>query len=117
MFSANFIHHRQARILRIEFGDLAQADLVAAAAQVRRIIRAEPLRSVRSLTVVHTPLTADAATALKQCALGNAPHIRASAMVGSPFWKAIAADVQARGREDLMVFDDEAEALEYLART
>jgi hypothetical protein len=61
-------------------------------------------------------LTAPAAAVLRDCAIANAPHIRASAVVGSAFWRAIAADVQARGREELRVFEREAEALDYLAR-
>jgi hypothetical protein len=36
-------------------------------------------------------------------------------MVGSRFWRVIAADVQAHGREELQLFDDEASALDWLA--
>lgn len=38
-------------------------------------------------------------------------------MIGSPFWRAVAADVQARWRSELRTFDDEPAALEWLAST
>jgi hypothetical protein len=115
MFAPEFIQHRGERILRLDYSALASADLVVAADQVRRLVTAEPLKSVRALTILYSRLTADAAAALKHAALANAPHIRASAMVGSIFWKVMAADVQAHGREELQLFDDEASALDWLA--
>ena len=115
MFEPRFVRHGGERILRIDLSDLDPGALIVAADQVRRVVTAEPLRSVRTLTLLYTRLTADAAAALKACALANKPHIRASAMVGSSFWRVIAADVQAHGREDLTMFDDEASALDWLA--
>ncbi len=76
---------------------------------------AEPLRSVRVLTILYTRLTADAAAALKQCALANEPHVSATALVGSSIWRALGAVVQVRGREELLMSDDEASALDWLA--
>lgn len=114
-FAPTFVEHRGERILRIDFSDLEARDLVVAADQVRRIVTAEPLRSVRVLTILYTRLTADAAAALKQCALANEPHVRATALVGSSIWRALGAVVQARGREELLMSDDEASALDWLA--
>ncbi|GEJ55937.1 hypothetical protein [Anaeromyxobacter diazotrophicus] len=115
MFAPTFVQHRGARILRIDLSALEPRDLIVAADQVRRIVTAEPPRSVRALTLLYARLTGEAAAALKACAQANTPHIRASAMVGSSFWRVIAADVQARGREELALFDDEASALDWLA--
>ncbi len=82
---------------------------------MQRVVTAEPARSVRILTILYSRVTADAAAALRQCALASAPRFRASAMVGSSFRRLIAEDAQAHGRPDLMIFDDEASALDWLA--
>jgi len=115
MFEPKFIDHRGVRILRLEFSNLSSPELVAAGGQARRIIAAEPLRSVRTLTLMSSRLTAEAADVLKQCALANRPYVRAAAVVATSFWKVIGADVQMRGREDVELFDDEASALDWLA--
>ena len=109
------MEHRGARILRLEFADLSSQELVAAADQVRRVVAAEPLRSVRALTLLNSHVTAEGAAALKRCALANRPYILASALVATSFWRVMAADLHARGREDLMFLDDEASALDWLA--
>jgi len=101
VFSPMFIQHRGERILRIDFSKLEAKDLAIAADQVRRIVTAEPPRSVRTLTILFTRLTA--------------PHIRARALVGPSFWRALGAVLQARGREEIMMSEDEAAALDWLA--
>jgi len=101
MFEAKFVLRCGVRILRIEYSNLSATELATAADQVQRIMAAEPLGSVRALTLLSSNLTADGAATFRRCALANKPHIRASAMVCSSFWKVIAADVQARGREEL----------------
>lgn len=115
MFEPSFIQHRGVRILRLEYSGLSPSELVAAAAQVCAVVAAEPLRSLRILSVIHSKLTAEAADALKRCALANRPYVRAGAVVASSFWNVIVTDLQARGREDMQSFDDEASALEWLA--
>jgi hypothetical protein len=114
-FAPTFIHHRGERILRIDFSKLEARDLAVAADQVRRVVTAEPPRSVRALTILFTRLTAEAAVALKECALATEPHVRSSALVGSSFWRALGAVVQGRGREERMMCEDEAAALDWLA--
>jgi len=109
------MEHRGERILRVDYSSVAPADLVVAADQVRRIVTREPMRSVRTLTILHLPATAEAVSVLKECARANTPHVRASAVVGSNFWTLILSDPQMRGREDLQLFDDEASALDWLA--
>jgi hypothetical protein len=115
VFDPTFIEHRGARILRIDFSRLTTAEIVTGCDFVRRLVAAEPPRSVRALTILHARLTAEAIEAVKLCAAADAPYIRASAMVGSAFWRAVAADVQARWREELRTFEDEAAALQWLA--
>jgi len=83
IFEPKFVEHRGARILRLEFSHLSGPDLVAAADQVRRVVAAEPLRSVRILSILNSRLTAEGAGALKQCSLANGPHVRAAAAVAT----------------------------------
>jgi hypothetical protein len=116
VFAPTFIHHRGQRILRLDFSHLEPAWLVVAAGHVRRMVTAEPLGSVRTLTVIFADLTSNSAAAIKHCALADKPHIRASAMVGSDAWRRVAADVRAHGREELTIFENEVSALDWLAR-
>jgi len=115
MFAPTFIQHRGARILRLEFSRLSAPELVAAADQVQDVVAAERLRSVRTLTILSSLLTADRADALMRCALANRPYVRAGAVVAPTFWRVIATDLQALGRADLRFFTDEASALDWLA--
>ena len=62
------MEHRGARIHQFEYSNLSPSEVVTAADQVRRIVAAEPLRSARILTVIHSKLTAEGAETLKWCA-------------------------------------------------
>ncbi len=117
MFEPKFIEHRNVRILRLEFAHLSGPEMVSAADQVRGVVAAEPLHSVRTLTILSSWLTEERAEALKRCALANRPYVRAGAVVAPTFWRVIATDLRARGREDLSFFTDEGSALEWLSGT
>jgi hypothetical protein len=116
VFASAFIAHRGRRILRLDFDGLSEPELLAAFGKVREIVRAEPHRSLLILTRHNSQLTPATAAALKDLTLGNKPHVKASAVCGSSFWKVILVDVQAHGRDDLVLFDDEASALDWLAK-
>jgi len=115
MFEPKFMEHRGVRILRLEYSNLSSAELVAAGDQVRQLVARQPLRSLRILTILNSKLTTEGADTLKRCALSNRPYVRAGAVVGSSFWKVVASDLQAHGREDLQLFDDAVSALDWLA--
>jgi hypothetical protein len=117
MFAPTFIQHRGVRILRLDFVGLSEPELLAAFDQVRGIVHAAPPRSLRILTGHRSLLTPGAAVALKRLALSNRPYVRACAVIGTSCWKVIITDVQAHGREDVMFFDDEASAIEWLTST
>src|SRR5690242_14439599 len=85
MFEPKFIEHRGIRILRLDFVGLSETELLAAFDLVRDFVRAAPARSLRILTRHDSKLTPTTAAALKQLALGNRPHVRASAVYGSSF--------------------------------
>jgi hypothetical protein len=88
MFEPEFVQHRGARILRLEFTGLTLQELVAAFDQAQRAIAGEPVGSLRILSILRSHLTRDTADAFKRYGLANRRlAIRASAVVGSSFWK------------------------------
>ncbi|HEX7623386.1 MAG TPA: hypothetical protein VF400_07410 [Anaeromyxobacteraceae bacterium] len=110
-----FVEHRGQRILRLDFSDVPPREMRSAVDKARQVISAEPNRSLRMLTVMYGRLTPDGVARVRTAAMANKPHLRASAMVGSRYWKGIYADIRARGRGELTLFDDEATALDWLA--
>jgi ABC-type histidine transport system ATPase subunit len=116
MFEPKFIQHRGARILRLDFTGLTLNELVAAFELAHRTMLGEPVGSLRILTILRSQLTRDTADVLKRYGLANRKvSIRASAVVGSCFWKVIVTHLQMHGREDLVLFDEEQSALDWLA--
>ena len=117
MFKPAFIRHRGQEILRLDFVGLAHAELLAGFDAAGRLVRAQPLGSLRVHTVLRSRFNAESAEALKRYDHANRPYVRASAVVGTNFWKVIVTSLQLRGREDLVLFEDELSALDWLAGT
>lgn len=116
MFTPTFIEHRGCRILRLDYSQLTGSELAAAAMEVRRLVASAPAGTLRILTLLRTtPLTAGNAAVLKDAARANAPYVRAGAVVGTAFWNVMVADLQAHGRPDVIAFEHEADALDWLA--
>ncbi len=115
MFTPTFIQHRGRRILHLDFTGLSLPELKAAFVEAHRVAWAEPAGTVRILTTLRSPLTPEAAEALKEYGLANRGRIRASAVVGDSFWMVVVAFLKANGRDDLVLFDDDASALDWLA--
>jgi len=115
MFEPRYIEHRGVRILRLQVSGLSSSEVVSAAEHIQRLIAAEPLRSVRTLTILGSWLTAEGAEAMKRCALADRPYVRAGAVVAPVFWRVVATKLRALGREDLRFFTDEESALDWLA--
>jgi len=114
-FYPSYTFYRGKRILRLDFTGLTHRELFGAFDLAGRTIRAEPLNSLRILTVLESSIASDTAEAFKAYALKNRPHVYASAIVGTSFWKVIVTDLFARGREDLVLFESETEALDWLS--
>jgi hypothetical protein len=115
MFEPKFIEHRGVRILHLDFTGLSLPDLVSAFDRAHRIILTESPRTLRIFTTLNSPLTKDSAEALKQFGLSNRDLVCASAVVGASFWRVIVTFLQTHGRDDLVLFNDEASALDWLA--
>jgi hypothetical protein len=114
-FAPTFEEHRGHRILRLDFRHLAHEELLAAFVRAGEVIRAAPPRSLRILTLLGSRFNEQSAEAFKAYALANKPHVLASAAVGTAFWNVLVASLKLKGRSDVMVFEDEAAALDWLA--
>ena len=114
-FQPVYILHGGKRILRLDYTGLSPLELIEALELAGSAIATTPPTSLRILSILAAAVTSDAAEAFKRVALANREHVFASAVVGTSFWKIIVTDLQVRGREDLMLFDREAEALDWLA--
>jgi len=116
MFEPRFVEHGGRRILRLDYTDLGQAELRAAFDRAAAVITAEPRGSLRILTILRSRFNEESAEALKRYARGNRPYVKASAVIGTSFWKVVVASLKIAERKDLVLFEDEAAALDWLAR-
>lgn len=116
---ATFLEHRGTRICLLDFSGITDTDAgLAAIAEARATIRAEPAASVLTLTHV-TGATFNRAivAALKELAGGNKPYVRAGAVVGlTGLQRAVyIAVMQFTGRR-LPTFPDLESAKDWLVR-
>lgn len=114
VFKPEFIERDDRRIMRLNFTGLVHAELLEAFTVAGRTILSAPRSSLRILTVLASPITNESADAFKRYALRNRTHVLASAIVGTSFWKVIVTDLFSRGRDDLMLFEHEPEAMQWL---
>ncbi len=117
MSAPSFCQHNGKRILVLDYRGLSPSAVIAYMQKAKRIIAAEPPRSVRLLSIVAIHITHDIVEALKEFAVHNVPFVRASAIVGAtPFQKAaIGLSITSQGRQNVEAFDDEQLAIEWLA--
>lgn len=114
MFEPRLIGHRGRRILRLDFAGLSEPELLAALDEAQQVVQGAPFGSLRVLASYGASLTPRAAAALEPIAARNQPHVRACAVVGSGS-RNVFRDLSALGRERVMLFEDEASAVEWLA--
>jgi hypothetical protein len=112
-----FVVHRGVRIYQIDVEGLEVAEVVKLADRVAREIRAEPPRSVRTLTHVRGAVVNTAMVdRLRWLADGNKPHVKASAIAGLGAGQRVVLNVvkTLTGR-DFELFATREEALDFLA--
>jgi len=117
VFTPVFIEHKGRRILRVDFSGLSPEQLVGATKHAMRAIAAEPLGSVRILTIANGQLDEQSAEAIRRYAAHNKPYVRASAVVGaSGFQKILVVSIKVvQGRTALRNFESEDQAKDWLA--
>jgi len=112
-----FIRHKGAVILHIDWSGGTPEDLLGAIAEARRIIAEQPLASVRTLTTVQDAHMDKSVTeALRDYVAHNKPYVLAGAVVGLNDLKMIAFNFVNRvtGRS-LKAFDNVEAAKNWLA--
>ncbi|HEX6037882.1 hypothetical protein [Longimicrobium sp.] len=114
-----FIQHRGQRILYIDFSELQHAeDILAEMDVARRIIRAQPQSSVRTLSNVrgakYSPPVMDA---MKEFTAGNKPYVRHAAVYGMErVHRVLFRAVLLFSRRSMEIFDDLDAAKDWLAK-
>ncbi|HEX5005096.1 MAG TPA: hypothetical protein VFV65_07255 [Gemmatimonadales bacterium] len=109
MARTTFIEHRGVRIAHLNFAQVASADeALAAIEEAGRVVQAEPLRSVRTLTdVTGSRFNGDVLEAVKRLAANNRPHVIAGAIVGlSGLQKVVYTTVMRFSKRNIPVFVD-----------
>lgn len=117
MKRVSFIDHKGGQILHIDWSSATPAELLAAMADAKRVIAAQPLASVRTLTNVENARMNRAVTeVLKDYVAHNKPYVLAGAVVGLNDLKMIAFNFANRvtGRT-LRAMDSIAAAKDWLA--
>lgn len=114
-----FQHHRAQQILYIDFSGLQSADdILAEMDAARRVIRAQPLNSVRTLSNVkgakYSPPVMDA---MKEFTAGNKPYVRHAAVYGMErVHRVLFRAVLLFSRRSMEIFDDLDAARDWLAK-
>lgn len=113
-----FIQHQGTPIYLIDLEGLDTEQVLALLPQAAREIRAQPERSVRTLTHVKgVKLEPRVNEAMKQLAAGNRPHVKAAAICGlTPAQKVVLTAVKLVTRRDFSIFDSVEQAKAHLAR-
>ncbi len=118
MASASFTSHQGKQLFHIDFRGCDVTTAKRVIAEAGAAIQAQPPRSTLVLTdITDAHWDDDVKEALKRLAKQNAPHVRASAIVGVTGIRGIIFSAIARfsGRE-FQLFDTVAAAKEWLAR-
>jgi hypothetical protein len=114
----HFVEHRGQRILLFEFQDLTDpAESLREIEKARAFVATHPPKSLRILTNVRNARYNGAVLqGMKELAKHDEPYVTASAVVGlSGLLRIAYTAVTAFSRRNIKVFDDETEALTWLA--
>lgn len=114
MFKPTYRYHQGMRILVLDYSDLAPSELVRAIGEAGAVIAAAAPGSLRVLTLMNSGMTKETAETLRKQVAMNAPFVHKSAVVASNFWNVVYVGFQTHGRGDIMLFDEESEALAWL---
>jgi hypothetical protein len=118
MERTRFIEHQGTRILLLDYAGVRDpGEALREIAHSRSVVAAQPPASLLVMTVVRDGrYNAAVLQAMKELAAHNAPYVRASAVVGMSGLHRIAYQaVILFSKRNIKVFDQEADALAWLA--
>jgi hypothetical protein len=109
--------HEGKELYLIDIEGLTPAEVIAAIPAVARDVRSRPPKSVCTLlNVKGVRLEPTMNERLKQLAAGNAPHVKASAIVGlAPLQRVVLIAISLFARREFKLFPSLEEAKDYLA--
>jgi hypothetical protein len=117
MARTTFIDHKGVRIAFLDFAHIeSPEEALGAIEEAGKIVQAEPLRSVRTLTyVAGSRFNGDVLEAVKALAVNNRPYVIAGAIVGlSGLQKVVYTTVMRFSKRNIPVFADLEAAKEWL---
>lgn len=83
MGKVNFTEHKGKKILHIDMSNCMEDEVLAIIEEAKKIIRAQPEKSVFTMTdVTHTRYNAAVVAALQEYTKGNKPYVKAAAVLG-----------------------------------
>ena len=117
MERVKFIEHKGKKILYIDMRNCVENEVLALMDESKKIIRAQPEKSVLTLTdVTHARYNAAVVTAMQEYTKGNKPHVRAAAVLGiNAIKKIIFSKIMEFSGRELMSFEDLGKAREWLS--
>jgi hypothetical protein len=118
MERTRFIEHKGKPVLLLDFAGIRDPEEALREIQVsRRFVAAQPRGSLRVMTLVRDArYNAAVLQGMKELATHNAPYVKASAVVGMSGLHRIAYQaVILFSKRNIKTFDNEAEALDWLA--
>jgi hypothetical protein len=118
MDRVQFVTHNGVRILKVDYSHTTNVEEnLATLEKARAVIGAQPLQSLRLMTVTtKTHFNLRAVEAMKQYTKLNTPFLKASAVVGvSTIQKVIYDALVVLTGRSIPCFDTEEQALDYLA--
>lgn len=116
MERVRFIEHQNRRLLLLDFSECSAEEVLRLILVAEKIIRAQPPRSLLTLTdVTGTKYNMDVTQAMKEFTHANKPHVRAAAVIGIDGLKKIVYEAVMRfsGR-NVPVFPDIETAKDWL---
>ena len=116
MDRARFVTHQGKKILLIDLTDCTAEEVLKVADEVRRIVTAEPRKSVLTLSdLTDAQFSRATVTRMKEVAVFDRPYVKRAAMVGAEslpkvFYEAL----QTFSRHEFRRFRTRAEAMDWL---
>ena len=117
MDRSSFITHKGKQIFVLDCRDISPKEMHALIDECARVVRQQPEGSVLTCTIAGgTTFDTETVTKLKELTKGNAPHVKAAAVVGmTGLYKVVLSAVSMFSSRRFHMFDTVDEAKDFLA--
>lgn len=114
-----FVAHKGKQIFVLDCQGITPEDMHLLIDECARIVRQQPEQSVLTLTIAggSTTFDSESVSKLKELTKGNAPYVKAAAVVGiTGLFKVVLSAVSMFSRRRFYMFDTVEEAKDFLVR-